>query len=178
MKTLLAFIIGFGLALASYGGSTNQTTGGLTDQIPDDLTNLITNGLTGQIPNDLTNLITSDLTGQITDGLTNQITNGSTNQTKSTDSLEMRTYKVSAGTFVAHLKHLLPPRVDESNTELLIRFFKQRHIEIKPPKRIYLDEKKNLLFALAPKEDQDMIKHAITEITYTRTHKQQNDNDL
>ena len=136
MKTLLTFIIGFGLTLTSFGDLTNRTTGVMT--------------------------------GQTTDGMTNQ--------TISTDSLVMRTYKVNAETFVANLKYLMPPRPGESNTALLIRYFKQKHIEIKPAKSKFLNEKKNLLFALAPKEDQDKIKHVIIEITYT--HKNLNSNDF
>jgi phenylpropionate dioxygenase-like ring-hydroxylating dioxygenase large terminal subunit len=108
MKTLFTFAIGFGLALASLGGSTNQTT--------------------------------------------------------SADLLEMRTYKVSTDTFVAHLKHLLPPKAGESDTELLVRFFKQKHVEIKPPESIFLNEKMSLLFARATQADQKKIEHLVTEI--------------
>jgi hypothetical protein len=159
MKTLRALIIGFGLALASFGG--------LTDQVTDDSTNPTTDGPTNQI--------TDDPTITTTDGSTNQITDDSTNQIASADSLEMHTYNVSAGTFVANLKYLLPPRFGESNTMLLIRFFKQRHIEIKPPESIFLNEKRNLLFAWVPQVDQDKIRHVVFEIIHTNRKKTNND---
>ena len=108
MKTLLTLIIGFGLALTSFGGSTNQTT--------------------------------------------------------SADLLLSRTYKVSVDTFMSHLKHLLPPGPGESDTELLIHFFKQKHIKIKPPKSVFLDEKLNLLFVHATQADQDKIEKFVEEI--------------
>jgi hypothetical protein len=87
----------------------------------------------------------------------------------------MHTYNVSAGTFVANLKYLLPPRFGESNTMLLIRFFKQRHIEIKPPESIFLNEKRNLLFAWVPQVDQDKIRHVVFEIIHTNRKKTNND---
>jgi phenylpropionate dioxygenase-like ring-hydroxylating dioxygenase large terminal subunit len=88
----------------------------------------------------------------------------STNQTTSADSLEMRSYKVSVDTFVAHLKHLLPPKAGESDTDLLVRFFQQKHVEIKPPESVFLIEQKGAIFARATKSDQKKIEHLVIEI--------------
>ena len=102
MKTLLAFIIGFGLAFTSFGSSTDQ--------------------------------------------------------------MEQRTYKVSTKTFLAHLKHRLPPKSGETDTELLVRYFKQKHVEIKPPESIFWNEKMSLIFAKATKPDQGKIEQLVMEI--------------
>jgi hypothetical protein len=87
----------------------------------------------------------------------------STNQTSS-DVFLMRTYKVSTETFLAHLKHRLPPKSGETDTALLIRYFKQKHIEIKPPESVFWNETMSLIFAKATKPDQDKIEQLVIEI--------------
>ncbi len=89
---------------------------------------------------------------------------GSTDQTTSPGLLLSRTYRVSADTFVAHLKHLLPPKPGETDTELLVRFFDLKHIEIKPPESVFLNEQMGMLFARATKSDQDKIEKLINKI--------------
>jgi hypothetical protein len=89
---------------------------------------------------------------------------GSTDQTTSPDLLLVRSYKVSANTFVAHLKHLLPPKGDESDADFLLRFFKQRHVEIKVPEAIFLNEKKDKLTVKATQANQDKIERLVVEI--------------
>jgi len=93
---------------------------------------------------------------------------GSTDQATSPELLFSRTYKVSADTFVAHLKHLLPPKSGETDTELLVRFFKQKDVEVKPPESIFLNEQMGMLFARATKSDQDKIEKLVEKIVLGR----------
>jgi hypothetical protein len=96
-------------------------------------------------------------------GLVSTSFGGSSDQTTSPE-LYSRTYQVSADTFVAHLKHLLPPKPGETDTALLVRFFEQKHVEIKPPESIFLSEEKGLLFARATASDQDKIEKLVEKI--------------
>ena len=89
---------------------------------------------------------------------------GSTDQATSPELLFSRTYKVSTDTFVAHLKHLLPPKSGETDTELLVRFFKQKDVEVKPPESVFLNEQMGMLFARATKSDQDKIEKLVEKI--------------
>lgn len=108
MKALFVFIIGLGLALTSYGGSTNQTT--------------------------------------------------------SPDSVISREYHVNTNTFVAHLKHLLPPKTEGTGTQLVIQFLREKHVEIKFPEAVWLNEAKGVLFVRATPADQDRIEKLVEQI--------------
>ena len=88
---------------------------------------------------------------------------GSTDQTTSPQ-LFSRVYHVSTNTFVPHLKHLLPPKAGETDTALVVRFFKQKHVEIKPPEAVFLNEEKGMLFVRATQTDQDEIEKLVEKI--------------
>ena len=75
-----------------------------------------------------------------------------------------RSYKVNTETFLVHLKQRMPPNPKETDTELLLRYFKREHVEIKPPESIFWNEKLSRIFARATKPDQDKIQQLIIEI--------------
>jgi hypothetical protein len=60
-------------------------------------------------------------------------------------------YKLDYGTFVSHLRQLVPPRVGESNEELLLRFAKEQHIKLPKPSSIVLNEKQGWLKVTMPR---------------------------
>ena len=88
---------------------------------------------------------------------------GSTDQTTSPQLLA-RTYKVSTDTFMAHLKHLLPSNAGETDTALLVRFFKQKGVEIKPPEAVFWNDKKGLVFVRATASDQSKVEKLVEKI--------------
>ena len=89
---------------------------------------------------------------------------GTTNQSTSADSLERRIYKMDTGTFVAYLKHESPPKAGETDTEMLVRYFKQKQVEIKPPESVFWDEQKSLIIVRATNSDLDKIEDLILEV--------------
>jgi hypothetical protein len=89
---------------------------------------------------------------------------GPADQTTSPELLLSRHFQVNADTFVAHLKHMLPPKSGETDTELLVRFFKQKHVEIKSPKSVFLNKERGEVFARATEADQNMIEKLIEKI--------------
>ena len=93
-------------------------------------------------------------------GKTNQANSAVQNQQ---ESLSSRTYTIAAE-FEGNLKHLAGTKEGESNQEMLLRFFKESHIEIKPPEAVFLKEEKNLLFVHATSADQDKIERVVIAI--------------
>ncbi|MEI8291611.1 MAG: hypothetical protein WCH99_19255 [Verrucomicrobiota bacterium] len=91
---------------------------------------------------------------------------GTTNATTtaSGEPLLMRTYKISADTFVRNLKQLAPSKSGESNQDLLVRFFKDKHIETEKPAAVFLDEKRDRLHVRMTKADQDKVELLIQEV--------------
>ena len=86
----------------------------------------------------------------------------STNTLDQAENLLSRSYKLSSSsTFVEHLKNFLPPKPGESDTKLLIRFFKTKRIDIKAPESVYLNVELNTVFVHAPQSDQDKIERLI-----------------
>ena len=77
--------------------------------------------------------------------------------------MSSRTYTIAAE-FEGNLKHLAGTKEGESNQEMLLRFFKESHIEIKPPEAVFLKEEKNLLFVHATSADQDKIERVVIAI--------------
>jgi hypothetical protein len=93
---------------------------------------------------------------------------GTTNETNGasfaqTEKLSTRTYKITAE-FEGNLKHLAGAKKGESNQEMLLRFFKESHIEIKPPEAVFLNEEKSLLFVHATLANQDKIERVVMAI--------------
>ena len=78
--------------------------------------------------------------------------------------LVVRSYKVKTDAFVAHLMHFLPPKAGETDTQLLIRFFKGQGVEIKPPESVYLVAQKDLVIARATQSNQDKIEKLVEKI--------------
>ena len=74
-----------------------------------------------------------------------------------------RTYKITAE-FEDNLKRLAGTKKGESNQEMLVRFFKESHIEIKPPEAVFLIEDKNLLFVHATLANQNKIERVVVAI--------------
>ena len=89
---------------------------------------------------------------------------GSTDQTTWPELLLSRTYYVSTNNFMAHLKHLLPAKAGETDSELVARFFKQKHVDIKPPEAMFFNDKKGLLYVRATQAHQDKIEKLIEKI--------------
>ena len=93
---------------------------------------------------------------------------GTTNETNGvssaqTEKLATRTYKITTE-FEGNLKHLAGTKKGESNQEMLLRFFKESHIEIKPPEAVFLNEEKSLLFVRATLVNQDKIERLVMAI--------------
>ena len=44
---------------------------------------------------------------------------------------------------------------------MVVRFFKQRHIEIKAPEAVFLNEERGMLFVRATQADQDKIEKLV-----------------
>lgn len=75
-----------------------------------------------------------------------------------------RRYNVNTQTFVSHLKHLAPTRPSESDRDLLLRFFKQEHVEMEKPAAVLLDEKTGKLIIRAKRSDQDKVEALVARI--------------
>ena len=58
---------------------------------------------------------------------------GDTNEPYELTPLPTRVYNINGETFMPHLKQLITPKSGESNQDLLLRYFKDQHIEIKKP---------------------------------------------
>jgi len=91
---------------------------------------------------------------------------GSTNETTTASGAHLltRSYKISPDAFVQNLKKLAPPKSGESNQQLLVRFFKENHIEILKPAAVFLDEKKERLLVRTTQTDMDQIESLIQKI--------------
>ena len=74
-----------------------------------------------------------------------------------------RTYKITVE-FGDNLKRLTATKEGESKQEMLVRFFKESHIEIKPPEAVFLIEDKNLLFVHATLANQNKIERVVVAI--------------
>lgn len=66
-------------------------------------------------------------------------------------------------TFVSRLHKALPPKADESNQALLVRYLKTKHVEIKPPATLVLDEKHKKLTVHATIEQLDKIERLVSK---------------
>jgi hypothetical protein len=77
--------------------------------------------------------------------------------------LPARTYKITTE-FEGNLKRPAGTKEGESNQEMLLRFLKESHIEIKPPEAVFLNEEKNLLFVRATLANQDKIERVVAAI--------------
>jgi hypothetical protein len=88
------------------------------------------------------------------------------------EQLVTRTYKVTAESFWANLKHLAGTKAGEDNFQMLCRFFKKNGLEIKPPTSIFLNlgpfpnpnEGKNFLFVRATQTNQNKIERLVAAI--------------
>jgi hypothetical protein len=79
-------------------------------------------------------------------------------------SLVVRSYKVKTDAFVAHLMHFLPPKAGETDTQLLVRFLKQKGVDIKPPESVYLVAQKDLVVTRATQSNQNKIEKLVEKI--------------
>ena len=75
-----------------------------------------------------------------------------------------RSYKISADTFVSHLKQFAPPKAGESNQKLLLRYIEQQHIDLPVPSSIFLDEKGGRLFVKTTQQSQAKIEKLVVTI--------------
>ena len=89
---------------------------------------------------------------------------GTTNEMAPAGDLITRRYNVNTQTFVSHLKHLAPARPSESDQDLLLRFFKQEHVEMEKPAAVLLDEKTGKLIIRAKRSDQDKVEALVARI--------------
>lgn len=80
------------------------------------------------------------------------------------DQLGARVYKMNPETFLAHLKQLLPPKPNESVYDLILRLFKLKGVEIKPPDVVFLADKRGEIYVRAPQKEQDIIRSVILMI--------------
>lgn len=89
-----------------------------------------------------------------------------TNETikASQQNLHTRQFKVSTDSLVRNVTRLLPPKAGESNHDLLVRFFKENHVNIQKPATLSLDEKKGLLLVRTSLGDLDKIEELVAQI--------------
>lgn len=88
--------------------------------------------------------------------------------TASGEQLVSRVYKMKSDAFVGNLKKLEIPKSGESDQDLLVRFFKDKGIEIQKPAAVFLDEKQGTLFVHTRQADQDQIENLIDKIVNTK----------
>jgi hypothetical protein len=75
-----------------------------------------------------------------------------------------RAYTITTETFASNLKKLAGAKAGESNSQRLLRFFKENDVEIKPPESIYLSEEKNKLFVRSTEVHQNQIERLVAAI--------------
>jgi hypothetical protein len=94
-------------------------------------------------------------------GTTNETNNAAQTQP---EKLFSRSYKITTETFVSNLKNLAGAKEGESDFQILLRFFKENDIEIRPPESIFLSEEKNRLFVRSTEAHQDKIERVVAAI--------------
>jgi hypothetical protein len=92
-----------------------------------------------------------------------------TNETPNATQLQQeqlfsRHYEITTETFVSNLKRLAGTKENESDLQMLLRFFKQNGIEIKNPESVFWKEENNRLFVRATKVHQDKIERVVAAI--------------
>ncbi len=75
-----------------------------------------------------------------------------------------RSYKINMERFVRNLKRATPPKADESNQDLLRRFFKQNQIDVEAPAGVWLNEDKGLLLLRVKASDMKNVEAILSEI--------------
>ena len=88
---------------------------------------------------------------------------GQTNAAATSQAAGLTRAFVVTKTFVGRLHKALPPKADESDQALLIRYLKTKHIEIKPPSTLVLDEKHKKLTVHATIQQLDKIERLVSE---------------
>jgi len=90
---------------------------------------------------------------------------GSTTEafTASDDHLVSRFYRIDPDRFVRNLKKSVSLLEGESNQHLLVRFFKENHVELKKPAKVLLDEERSILSLTTTKADHDKIERLLAE---------------
>jgi len=92
---------------------------------------------------------------------------GTANETNSAvqpEQLFSRHYEITTETFVSNLKRLAGTKENESDLQMLLRFFKQNGIEIKNPEAVFWKEENNELFVRATEVHQDKIERLVVAI--------------
>ena len=87
------------------------------------------------------------------------------NTKASVQNLHTRQFKVSTDTLMRNVRKLLPPKAGESNHDLLVRFFKEKKVDIQKPATLSLDEKKGVLLVRTSLGDLDKIEDLVAQTT-------------
>jgi hypothetical protein len=93
--------------------------------------------------------------------------NGSTNQPADIGTaMPLRGYKIPFDTFFISLKKKIAPKDGESDKELLVRYFKEQHIDFysHPGFAMFLNDRKGMLYVRATPTEHDKIEHLISDI--------------
>ena len=72
------------------------------------------------------------------------------------------TYKAEA--FIDKVKQLMPLKDDESDYQLIRRYFEQHNIVLHPPEAMFLEGKFHMLFVKATPSDQKKIQALFTKV--------------
>ena len=74
-----------------------------------------------------------------------------------------RAFYINGKKFTSHLKQLVTQEKGESDQELLLRYFKQQHIDMEDPASLILDETANKLIVHATVDDLDKIENVVAK---------------
>ena len=86
---------------------------------------------------------------------------GNTNEVYELSPLPAKIYHINGAKFMIHLKQLVTPKHGESNQALLLRYFKEQHIEIRKPATLDLMLEGDLLVVRTTAHDQVEIERLL-----------------
>ena len=72
-------------------------------------------------------------------------------------------YQIKGEKFMPHLKQLIIPKTGESDENLVLRYFKEQHIEMKWTAKLYWIPEPEVLVVHATAEDQAKIKRLLSK---------------